>query len=155
MRTFMSSAHERRVFPAGYSAALPSSSNVTRGIGGRFYRAVRHVRTSHQRRRFHVMEPELQRFAAELRELLGRPVFADGVVVAGWGEVLPHGEDVDAGIAEVAGDGKNLVFGFAEAEHETRLRQHIGGGLPAPPAEGVERALGLRAPEDGRGETRR
>src|SRR5215212_11057913 len=79
-RMSSSPAMDSIVFPAGNSPPFPASAKVTRGIGWRFYRAVGHIRAAHQRRRLHVMEPELPRAASELRELLGRVVAAHRMV---------------------------------------------------------------------------
>src|SRR5712691_11785818 len=133
---FMSSAHDRTVFPAGNSADFPSSANVTRGIDGGFYGTMGHIRTSHERRRFDVPEAELLRAPAELRDLVGRVVAADRVVVAGGGEVLTHREDADAAGAKIGGDLQDLLFSLAEAEHDARLRQH---SFFVSPAQDVER----------------
>src|SRR5436309_10519028 len=99
MRTVMSSAHVRTVFPAGNSADLPSSANVTRGIGRRFYvfdGAVRHIRTAHERRGLDMTEAELFRAPAEVRELIGGVVAPDGMMIAGRRQVLSHRKDLDA-----------------------------------------------------------
>ena len=72
-------------------------------------RPVRHVRTAHEGRRLDMLEAEVQRLFAELRELFGRVVAAHGMVALGRGEVLSHRENCDARIAQVTRDGEDLL----------------------------------------------
>src|SRR2546423_362550 len=101
MATPISMVQERSVLPAGYSAAFPSSANVTRGIRGRFYGTVCHIGTAHQRGGLDVAEAERARLPAQLRELLGGVVAAHRMMVSGRREVLAEGEDLHAGFAQV------------------------------------------------------
>src|SRR5207244_3241958 len=100
----------RSVLPAGNSAAFPSSANVTRGIGGRFYGTVCHIGTAHERSGLDVMKPERARFFAELRELFRRVVAAHRMMIAGRREVLSHREDVDTGLAEIVRHSQDLFL---------------------------------------------
>src|SRR4051794_34307752 len=124
-RTSISPAQERSVLPAGNSALFPSSTKITRGIlSGGLYGTMSHVGTPHERRRFDVTESHLQRAPSELRELLRRVVAAHRMIVLARREVLTHGDDVDAVLAQLARHGEHFVFVFAEAEHQRRLRDH-------------------------------
>src|SRR5947208_10577125 len=98
----ISMAQERSVLPAGYSAAFPASANVTRGIRAGFYGTVRHIGTAHQRCGFDVAEAERPRRSPQLRELRGRVIAAHRMVIARRREVLAEGEDLHAGLAQVA-----------------------------------------------------
>src|SRR5688500_3196193 len=91
-----------------------------------------------------MMETEGASPVAEGREFIGRVVLANGMMVAGGGEVLAHCEDIDACRAKVACDLHDLVFGFSEAEHDARLRQHAVEALVGCPSQDIERALILR-----------
>src|SRR5437879_5811022 len=101
----MAPAQERSVDPAGNSAAFPSSTKMTRGIGGIVFArssrrggellegSVGHVGAAHQRSGLDVVKAEGSGFVAEDGELVGGVVAADGVVVAGGREVLAEGDD--------------------------------------------------------------
>ena len=105
-----------------------------------FYGTVRHIGTSHQGSRFDMAEAERERFASQLRKLFRRVVAPHRMMALRRGEILAHGEDLDARLAEIAGHAENLLFSLAQPEHQARLREHpILGG----PAEDVERALVL------------
>src|ERR1041385_6652300 len=99
----MSMAQESSVLPGGTSAAFPASANVTRGIGGGFYGTVCHIGTAYQGSGFDVPEAEAARLRAEIGELFGREITPHGMMIAGRREVLPHGEDLHAGLPQVAG----------------------------------------------------
>ena len=87
------------------------------------------------------MKPHRLYLCAEGCELLGGVVAAHRMMVAGRSEVLAEGNDVDAGIAEVASDGEHFILRLAEAEHEGGLGQHVAGALFGRPAQHVERAF--------------
>src|SRR5436305_13478204 len=90
-----------------------------------------HIRTAHERRRFDMLKAELQGLFAELCELLRSVVAAHRMMALRRGEILSHRENVDAGASQIARDVDDLVFSFAEPEHETRLREHAGFVRPS------------------------
>ena len=63
----------------------------------------------------------------------------DGMVGRGRGEVLAEGQEGDAGDAEVAESGQEVVFGFAQAQHEAGFGAGaaVGGGAEDGQGSGV------------------
>ena len=90
-----------------------------------------YARPADERRRFDVLKAELKRLPAELRKLVGSVVAAHWMMAFGRREVLPHGENVDAGGAQIARDLEDFVFSFAQSKHEARFGEHAGFVRPA------------------------
>ena len=85
------------------------------------------------------MEAESARILAELRELFRRVVAAHRMMISGRRQVLSHREDVDSSLAQIRRSRDDLVFGFAEAEHDRRFGQHVDVPLFVRPSKDVER----------------
>src|SRR5581483_6326911 len=82
-----------------------------RGGVGRLHRPFGVVARAHQRPGLDVGEAEALGVGAELGELVGVPPPGDGQVEGRRPQVLPQGEDVDAGAAEI-GDGPPHLGGL-------------------------------------------
>src|SRR5438552_9689858 len=105
-----------------------------------FYGTVRHIGTSHQGSRFDMAEAERERFASQLRKLFRRVVPPHRMMAFRRGEILTHGEDLDARLSEIVGHAENLFFSLAQPEHQTRLREHP---ILCGPSQDIERAFVL------------
>ena len=96
------------------------------------------VRRAHQRAGHHAGEADVVGLVLELDELLGLDPPLDRVVPLGRAEVLGDGEQVAAGVVQVAHRLADLLAGLAHAEDEVALGdQPVRAGL----GEHVERAV--------------
>src|SRR4051812_26860720 len=80
---------------------------------------------AHERAGRHVLEAELVGRALERGELVRVPVAHDRQVALGRAQVLAHGEDLDAVLAQPAERVDHLLEALAEADHEARLRHDV------------------------------
>ena len=104
------------------------------------------VARAHQRTGRHRLEPHRVGLALELCELVGMPVAHHRQVVARGPQVLPHGQHLDAVLAQDAERLEQLLLRLAEPGHQTRLghdlvaahllrvAQHAAGAQEARPA---------------------
>src|SRR5580704_12924915 len=111
-RNLTNSAPRDRCF-AARSFLEPASDVLPRVVGA-----------AHQRSRLDVMESQRERGRFDFGELGRRYVASDGDMLCRRTQILAERQDVALDVVEIANHVEQLLIGFAQAEHHTRLGEH-------------------------------